>query len=134
MKLITRDTDYAIRALMYIAGSKKDIVTASEIEKKLGLPRPFLRKILQTLQKEGVLQSIKGNKGGFLLAMPAKKIFLSDLMKIFQGKITFTECFLKKKVCPNIEKCSVRKKIKNIEKKVVSELKQINISSLVECR
>ena len=134
MKLITRDTDYAIRALMYIASSKNDIVPTAEIEKKLGLPRPFLRKILQILQKKGVLKSFKGNKGGFLLAVPAKKIFLADLMKIFQSKITFTECFLKKKVCPNIKKCPVRKKIKNIEKTVVSELKQISIDSLLECK
>ena len=97
MKLITRDTDYAIRALMYIASAGDGVVSVAEIEKKLGLPRPFLRKILQVLQKQGVLRSIKGNRGGFLLAVPAKKIILADLIEIFQGKITFTECFLKKK-------------------------------------
>lgn len=132
MKLITRDTDYAIRALMYIACSKDAIVSVAEIEKKLKLPRPFLRKILQILQKKGILKSIKGNKGGFLLAVPAKKIFLADLMKIFQGRITLTECFLKKKVCPNIKRCSMRHKIKNMEKIVVSELKKITIASLLE--
>ncbi|MCK5580459.1 MAG: Rrf2 family transcriptional regulator [Candidatus Omnitrophica bacterium] len=133
MKLITRDTDYAIRALMYIASAGDGVVSVAEIEKKLGLPRPFLRKILQVLQKQGVLRSIKGNRGGFLLAVPAKKIILADLIEIFQGKITFTECFLKKKECPDTRKCSVRKKIKNIEKTVVSELKQITIASLLEC-
>ena len=134
MKLITRDTDYAIRALMYIANSKKEIVTATEIEHDLKLPRPFLRKILQILQKEGVLKSIKGNKGGFLLAISTKEIFLSDLINIFQGKITLSECFLRKDLCPNIRKCSIRKKIKSIEKKVVSELKRISIASLSGCR
>ena len=134
MKLFTRDTDYAIRALMYIASSKKDIVTAVEIEGKLKLPRPFLRKILQLLQKGGVLKSIKGSKGGFFLAFSPEKISLISLIRIFQGKITFTKCFLKKKICPNIKKCSVRRKIKNIERTVVAELKQITIASLLECK
>ncbi len=134
MKLITRDTDYAIKALMYIADSKKTVVTASEIEKKLKLPRAFLRKILQVLRKEGVLKSIKGNNGGFLLAVSAKKIFFISLMRIFQGELTFTECFLKKKVCPDIKKCPVREKIKNIEKTVITELSQITIASLLACK
>ena len=134
MKLITKDTDYAIRALMYIASSKKVIVTVSEIEKELRLPRPFLRKILQILQKAGVLKSTKGNKGGFALARFPKEIFLADLIEIFQGEISLIDCFLKKKSCSQVKKCSVRKKIKGIEKIMVAELKDITIASLLECR
>lgn len=133
MKLITRDTDYAIRSLMYIAKSDKKIISVAEIEKELNLPRPFLRKILQLLQKKGVLKSIKGNRGGFLLAISPHRIFLSDLINIFQGPITLTECFLKKATCPDVNECPVRKKMKNIEHMVVSELKQISIFSLLEC-
>jgi Rrf2 family protein len=132
MKLITRDTDYAIRALMYIANSKKDVVTVTEIEKELNLPRPFLRKILQTLQKGGVLKSKKGNKGGFQLAATSKNIFVNDLINIFQGKITLTECLTRKKICSDIDKCSIRRKIGSIEKKLIFDLKQISIASLLE--
>ena len=132
MKLITRDTSYAIRALMYIAGSKKDVITVKEIEKELDLPRPFLRKILQILQKGGVLTSRKGNKGGFQLAVTAKNISLNDLINIFQGKITLTECLIRKRICSYIDKCHIRKKIRSIEKKLILELKQISIASLLE--
>ena len=56
MKLITRDTDYAIRALCFIARFKKKIVSVSELVKVLKIPRPFLRKILQTLNKKRILK------------------------------------------------------------------------------
>ena len=134
MKLITKDTDYAIRAIGYIAKSDKAIVSVTEIEKSLNLPRPFLRKILQTLQKGGVLISIKGNKGGFSLQKNYRKITLVDIIKIFQGEVSFTDCFLKKKICPNVAKCVVRKKVKIIEKMVKTELNKVTIDSVLGCK
>ena len=134
MKLITRDTDYAIRALILISESKKTFLSTTTIQQELDLPRPFLRKILQILQKSGVLKSIKGNKGGFLLAVSPKNISIADLIEIFQGKITLSDCFLKKEICPEIGTCNIRKKIKNIEAGVVSNLQKITIASLLKCR
>ena len=134
MKLVTRDTDYAIQALLFIAKAKRVLVSTTAIENELNLPRPFLRKILQILQKEGVLRSTKGNKGGFILAQATKDISLAKIIEIFQGKITLTDCFLKKKICPRIKKCHVRKKIQGIEAIVISELKKITIASLLECK
>ncbi|MDP8212716.1 MAG: Rrf2 family transcriptional regulator [Candidatus Zapsychrus exili] len=133
MKLMTRDTDYAVRALMYITKSKEKIVAVSEIQKSLGLPKPFLRKILQILQKESILRSVKGNKGGFILDVNPKTIFLVDLIGIFQGGVSLTECFLKKEVCPDIKVCPVRKKLKSIETSLIKELNKISIASLLDC-
>ena len=132
MKLITRDTDYALRALSFIAGQDKKIVTVSELVKELKIPRPFLRKILQLLNKEGVLKSHRGTGGGFLLTKPANKIFLVDLMEIFQGPFSLNECLFKKIICPDINKCVLRKKINKIEKKVSAELETVSIASLMK--
>jgi len=130
MKLITRDSDYAIRALCFIIKHKEKIVPVSELVKELKIPRPFLRKILQVLNKKGILKSYKGQGGGFLLAGPSNKIFLVDLIKIFQGPLRLNECFFKKMPCPNINTCTLRKKIKHIERFVIQELKSITIASL----
>ena len=132
MKLVTRDTDYAIRAVMYISGFNGKLVSVSDIQSELDLPKSFLRKILQLLQKAGILTSVKGNKGGFKLARLPKQISIIDLMEVFQGEISLTDCLLKRKPCPEIKKCFVRKKIKGIERLVVSELKGITIDSLLK--
>ena len=132
MKLITRDTDYALRALSFIAKNKKEIITAADLVKKLSVPRPFLRKILQQLNKAGILKSHRGSGGGFLLVKPANKIFLVHLIKEFQGPLKLNECLLKKIPCPNKKSCLLRKKIDNIEKYVLRELKTITVSSLLK--
>lgn len=131
MKLITRDTDYALRAICFIAKNKKKRVCASEIEKELKIPRPFLRKILQVLNKKDILISYKGIGGGFMLVNSAKKINLTDLIKIFQGPVHLNECLFKKRKCPKIEKCPLRKKINDIESYVVKELNSITLASLL---
>jgi len=132
MKLITRDTDYALRALCFIAKKKKEIITVGELVKALKIPRPFLRKLLQILNKEGIVRSYKGKGGGFLSALSADKIFLVDLMEIFQGKFQLNECIFKKRICPNRDFCGLRQRILGIEKHVFSKLKSTNIGSLLK--
>ena len=132
MSLINRNTDYATRAICFMAKNYKERVSTADLVRELKIPRPFLRKILQTLNKKGILKSYKGKDGGFSLADPADKIFLMDLMNIFQGKIKLNDCLFKKRICPNIKTCSLREKLREIEEYVVSELESINIASLLK--
>lgn len=134
MKLITRDTDYAVRALAFIAQSKNKIVSATELVKELKIPRPFLRKILQQLNRRKILNSSKGQGGGFSLNLPSEKIFLAKLIEIFQGPLEINKCLFKKRICPNTDSCRLRKKIGDIERHVVSDLRAITVASLFSAR
>lgn len=131
MKLITRDTDYAVRALCFIAKCEREIVPVSELNRNLRIPRPFLRKILQILNKKRLLRSYKGKGGGFMLALAPNKIFLADLIEIFQGSLKLNECIFKKRICPDIKTCKLKKRIDTIQKYVISELKDITLVSLL---
>ncbi len=131
MKLINRDTDYALRALIHIAKNSQSI-SVTEMASKLNIPKPFLRKILQILNKEGMLNSYKGKGGGFLLAIPPKKILLAELINIFQGPVKLTDCVIKKRICPDMKACPLRKRIRALEKHVVSELKSITLDDLIQ--
>ena len=131
MKLVTRDTDYALRALAEIASSESRLVSAAGLVEKVKIPHPFLRKILQILNKKGILKSTKGKSGGFSLAAEPKDIYLLRLMEIFQGKFKLNECLFKRKLCPERFVCPLRKKISNIERYVISELKNVTLASLL---
>ncbi|HDZ76887.1 MAG TPA: Rrf2 family transcriptional regulator [Candidatus Omnitrophica bacterium] len=131
MNLINRDTDYAIRALCFIAQHKKERLAVSDLVKALKIPQPFLRKILQKLNKNGLLISYKGQGGGFSLARIPRKILISHLIKIFQGSLRLNECFFKKQRCPETNDCSLKKRVDIIEKHVISELESISIASLM---
>lgn len=132
MKLMNRDTDYAVRALCYIARQKDNIISASDLVEKLDIPRPFLRKLLQTLKKERVLDSYKGQGGGFILAAKPKNISLCDLIEIFQGPIQINDHLFKNDKCIHVKRCKLKKKIDAIENYLINELKSINIASLIK--
>jgi Rrf2 family protein len=132
VKLITRNTDYAVRALCSIAEQKQEVISADQLVKSLDMPRPFLRKILQILNKEGLLSSSRGKDGGFALALSPGEITLTDVMKIFQGPVRLNECKFKKSDCPYISDCLLKKKIDEIEKEVIAKLKAITIESIIK--
>jgi len=130
MKLITRNTDYALRALCYMS-KHQFVVSVDELVSKLGVPRPFMRKILQQLNKEKILESYKGQGGGFKLRKPPEKIYMLEIIRVFQGNAGLNDCFLKKDICPNRGRCVLRKKVGAIEDSVFKQLNAINIASLI---
>jgi len=130
VKLLTRDTDYAVRALLAMA-VRKSVVTVSDLVTELKIPRPFLRRILQRLTKADVLESLKGKGGGFVLNRAPANISLVDLMAIFQGPVQLNECLFKKEVCPNRKTCPLRSEISEIEDFALTKLQSITIAKLL---
>jgi Rrf2 family protein len=131
MKLITRDTDYAIRAICFMAKKGYRVVSVSELVKELKIPKPFLRKILQILNKSNVLRSYKGSGGGFRINKPADKIFIMDLIIANQGPFELFGHTFKDKSCHEARKCQLKKKLDVIESNIKKELKSITIADLI---
>jgi len=131
VKLITRDTDYAIRAVCFIAKGRKDMACVKDLVRRLRIPRPFLRKILQKLNKNRLLKSYRGKGGGFALSESAEKISVYDMIKIFQGDIKLSEHTFKKRPCPEIKRCYLKAELDKIEARVTDDLKSIMLSSLI---
>ncbi|MCL5408532.1 MAG: Rrf2 family transcriptional regulator [Candidatus Omnitrophica bacterium] len=131
-KLITRDTDYAVRALCFMAINEEEIMPVDKLVEELKIPRPFLRKIMQMLNKKGILHSYKGKGGGFALSVSPDRIFLTDLIEVFQGPLKLNECIFKKNICPNINTCPLKKRIDKIEDYIKTQLQSISLHSLLE--
>lgn len=129
MNFITKKTDYAIRALIELNNADKPL-SVNYMIRKLSIPKAFLRNILQTLAKENILHSTKGIGGGFVLAKSAKKIYLTDIIKIFQGPIKLNKCLFRKKICPHKNTCPLREKIKDIENYALKQLSSTTIKTL----
>ena len=132
MNLLMRNTDYAVRALIHMAGRHPERVSTADLDRSLQLPRPFMRKTLQMLQKAGYLVSVKGKNGGFFLALPAEKIRLVDLMALFQGPLSMGDCLFKKKLCTCTRTCPLRREIKGIEEMALVRLSKVTVASLMK--
>ena len=130
MKLLTKNSDYAIQALVYLAQESKGFASAKEISKIKRIPYQYLRKILQKLLSDGYVESKEGGHGGFRLKINSAKIKLIDIMTIFQGEVQLVDCMFQKKICPSRKTCVLREHIKEAEEIVVKKLKRVTIKDL----
>ena len=129
--LITRSTDYAVRALKYLAEKGKE-ASAAELTRNVKIPWPFMRKIMQLLGKSGFVESKKGPGGGFLLLKKPEEIMLMELISLFQGRVCLNECVFKKKICINKSSCFLSKKLGEIEEYAYLVLSRINLKEIIE--
>lgn len=91
MKL-TKQTNYAIRMMMYCA-SADGLSRVNEIASFYDLSDQFLTKIVQVLTREGLLESVRGRNGGIRLARPAETIRISDIVRVTEDNFEMAECF-----------------------------------------
>jgi Rrf2 family protein len=88
MKL-TRASTYALKALVYVAQQKTNAPIPSHImaAKARGIPELFLLKCLLRATSAGLLRSVKGPNGGYLLARPAREISVLEIVEGVDGPI-----------------------------------------------
>jgi Rrf2 family protein len=129
--IITRATEYAIRAVLYMASQpqgeiifKKDICRAQEITPA------FLTKILQPLIKAGIVGSQRGVGGGFYLAKPATKINLFDIIKTQEGPLYLNQCLIKEGNCEREFFCPVHGAWKEIRSEFMATLTRYDFATL----
>ena len=132
MKLINRDADYAVKALLSVARREGATVPVTDLTAQLGLPRPYLRKIMQTLARQGFVRSAKGRGGGFVLARPAGRIAVADVVRAFQGPISLHDCLSKEKLCPDVSACPLRKSLERLERRLVRDLQALTVASILK--
>lgn len=91
---LTRAGEYAIKSLVYLASKAPDArVMASEVADAETIPINFVRKILESLVKTGMVKSYRGAGGGFTLGRPAGQITLSQIIEAVEGPLALNQCF-----------------------------------------
>lgn len=85
---VTAKVDYAIRAAAALAKlSDGAPVPSAAIAEAQAIPQHFLENILRELRLAGILQTVRGAEGGYLLARPAKTITLADIIRAVEGPL-----------------------------------------------
>lgn len=129
--LISRTSQYAIQALIYIALKGDGAPTLSrEAADQLGVPSAYLAKIMQILCRGGILTSYRGRLGGFSLREPAESIDLMKVMQITEGKNFSQDCVLGLKLCSDETACPMHEKWKPIKMEIITMLDGQNLAGL----
>jgi len=131
MQLLNKNTDYAIRSLMYLAKNTGSYINSREIATNVDIPLHFVRRILQDLKQHTYLDSKEGISGGVKLIKAPKDIPLSEVLELFQGEMQLSACMFRKKLCPERSRCVLRGRILSIEEKLVDEFRNVTIQTLL---
>ena len=126
---ITRQADYAIRAVMYVSklGPNQRAAT-SQIAQEEKIPPSFLAKIISQLSIAGLLQTSRGARGGVMLARSANEISLLDVVESIDGPIALNECVNDETACTFAGDCPLRPVWCDAQDELVSRLKNTNFA------
>ena len=131
MDVLRRNTDYALRAMVYLSGCyDKKLVTARELSNQGHFSYQLGRKILQKLHKAGLVESIMGSKGGFRLSRRPAEINLYDIIRVLQDGIRLNKCLLGGDGCEFSPDCEVNTKLSCLQMYIEGYLGGITLQEL----
>ncbi len=132
MKLSTR-VRYGIRAMLEIAQHGIDKpVDLNEISKNQGLSKKYLHALLVQLKHAGLLASVRGKTGGYLLAKRPEEISLLDIFLVLEGAIELVDCVVHEEFCSRARDCVARKIWLRLGDAIQKELHATSLADLME--
>lgn len=132
---LTKQTNYAVRMLMYCGANDGQLSRIPEIAKAYGVSELFLFKILQPLTKAGLVETTRGRNGGVRLGRAADKITLFDVVKVTEDSFAMAECFEDGVVeCPLIDSCGLNSALRKALNAFFDVLAEYTIDDLVKAR
>lgn len=132
---LTRQTNYAMRILMYCAANEGRLSRIPEIAAAYSVSELFLFKILQPLVENRLVETVRGRNGGVRLARPAGEITLFDVVRVTEESFAMAECFETDAVdCPLVDSCALNGALRKALGAFFDVLESHTIGDLVEER
>ncbi|MFS2325034.1 iron-responsive transcriptional regulator RirA [Brucella sp. H1_1004] len=132
---LTRQTNYAIRMLMYCAANDGKLSRVPEIARSYGVSELFLFKILQPLVENKLVETVRGRNGGVRLGRAAKDISLFDVVRVTEENFAMAECFENDATeCPLVDSCGLNSALREALNAFFGVLMKYSIDDLVKAR
>jgi Rrf2 family protein len=132
MKLSTR-TRYGIRAILELAlNHDKGPLQTKIIAHRQNLSIKYLEQLMAILKSGGFVRSIRGSKGGYLLAKLPNQIKLSDVFNALEGPVITVECVENESYCAQVVDCVARQVWVQVKEAIDAVLQSITLQDLVD--
>lgn len=132
MKLSTR-ARYGIRASLELACNYgKGPIQIKTIAKRQEISVKYLEQLMAILKSAGFVRSIRGAKGGYVLAKPPNQVKLSDIFNALEGPIVTVECLESDEYCARAADCVARELWSQVQQAVIGVLESVTLEDLVE--
>jgi Rrf2 family protein len=130
---ITRQADYAVRAVIYLAKLGADQRAAtSQIAQEQQIPPSFLAKIVSQLSVAGLLQTSRGARGGVSLAKSPDRISILEVVEAIDGPILLNECVSSNGVCTFGDDCPIRPLWCDVQSELVHRLRSTSFEDFIK--
>jgi Rrf2 family protein len=129
---ISKRGDYGIRAVLDLAQHYgQGLVQSSEIASRQLIPEPYLDQLLVALRKAGLVRSVRGPKGGHMLARSPNQVTLEEVLVALEGPIIM-DCGEKPSGCVQSDTCAVRRVWQGIDEVTKRVLSSTTMADLVQ--
>lgn len=129
---LSKFTDYAFRALIYLAENDNRLCTVEELAEKLNASEHHIKKIIHRLAKTEYIISIKGRSGGLKLGLNPEEINLCEVLKVTEDNLNIVECFNKTSGCPLMENgCKFKKIVSDSLKMFMGEFSKYTLKDIL---
>lgn len=132
--MLSKTCEYAVRATLVIAAETEqgNRISLREIARKIDSPESFTAKILQKLARNSIVDSLKGNGGGFYVSKEKLiQVTLSDIILAIDGEALFKRCSLGLNDCSEIKPCPFHNQYKPIREQLKLALDSTSLADLV---
>ena len=132
---LTRQTNYAVRILMYCAANGGKLSRIPDIAAAYSVSELFLFKILQPLVEHRLVETVRGRNGGVRLGRAAETITLFDVVRVTEDSFSMAECFDNDAAdCPLIDSCGLNAALREALGAFFAVLERHSIADLVAAR
>jgi Rrf2 family cysteine metabolism transcriptional repressor len=131
MKLSTR-TRYGIRAIVELAQHEgKRPLQLKAIAERQDISVKYLEQLMSLLRSGGFVRSVRGSKGGYVLARPPEQVRLDQVFRCLEGPVTTAECTENQDYCERSADCAAREVWMKVEEAILRVLSSITLADMV---
>lgn len=127
---LSKLSDYAVLLMSRMAHAPDAVHNAVDLAQHSGVPTPTVSKLLATLTRGGLLTSVRGAKGGYSLAKPARSITVAAIIEAIDGPIAITSCLENPGACGVETLCSSRSGWATINRAISGALEGVTLADL----
>ena len=129
---ITRQADYALRAMLYLAKlPPNERAATSQIAETKKIPPSFLAKIISQLSIAGLIHTSRGARGGVMLARKPEEITILEVVEAIDGPIALNECTTAPESCPFGGNCPLRRLWCGTQAELVEKLRNTTFAQFM---
>jgi Rrf2 family protein len=132
---LTLRGDYAVRVMVDLAGRPaRASVRTAELGRRTGVPRAYLRKVVQDLARAGLIRTRRGMAGGVSLLAEPRGLTLRRVIEAVEGPIYLNRCLIQRGLCPRDRNCPVHPVWARVQGVLLRELDAVSIGDLALSR